>query len=132
VIVKVPVSFGELADKITILELKAELIDDAPKLVIIRKELSLLRKEFERVMSQFPNQAKKINAMMEELYKTNRKLWDVENKLRSMESHRDFESEFIEAARKVYKLNDKRAKVKIKINKLFGSTINEVKSYTKY
>jgi predicted nucleic acid-binding Zn-ribbon protein len=128
----VPISFGELVDKITILELKAELIDDAQKLGIINKELTLLRKEFNRVNHDFPNHSGKINSLMDDLFKINRKLWDVENKLRSMESHREFESEFIEAARKVYKLNDKRAKAKIKINKLFGSTISEVKSYTKY
>ncbi len=131
-IVKVPVSFGELVDKITILELKAELIDDSMKLDIIDKELKMLRKEFNRVLSEFPNHVKKINSLMGDLYKINRKLWDVENNLRSMESHREFESEFIEAARKVYKLNDKRAKAKTKINKLFGSAIGEVKSYTKY
>ena len=131
-IVKVPVSFGELLDKITILELKAELIDDALKIGLIEKELRLLKKEFDRVMHEFPNHTKKINSLMGDLYKINRKLWNVENNLRSMESHREFESEFIEAARKVYKLNDKRAKAKTKINKLFGSAIGEVKSYIKY
>ena len=131
-IIKIPISAGELIDKITILEIKADMIDDEHKLGIIKKELSLLRKEFDRIEHDFPNLTKKINSFMEDLYSINRKLWNVENKLRSMESHREFESEFIEAARKVYKLNDKRAKVKAKINKLFGSPISEIKSYTKY
>lgn len=131
-IIKIPISAGELIDKITILEIKSELIDDDKKLEMINKELGLLGREFDRIKNDFPNLTKKINSLMEDLRRINRKLWNVEDKLRSMESHKEFESEFIEAARKVYKLNDKRAKVKAKINKLFGSTISEIKSYTKY
>ena len=131
-IIKIPISAGELIDKITILEIKTEFIDDSAKLSIINKELGLLKKEFDRVIREFPNLVKKINSAMKDLQNVNRKLWNVENKLRSMESHREFESEFIEAARKVYILNDKRGKIKNKINKVFGSTISEIKSYTKY
>ena len=131
-IIKIPISAGELVDKITILEIKKELITDTAKLGIINNELKLLSKEYDRVNRDFPKLVKKINSAKKDLLNVNRKLWDVENKLRSMESHREFESEFIEAARKVYILNDKRAKIKAKINKLFGSSISDVKSYTKY
>lgn len=75
---------------------------------------------------------KKIDFIKKELSKVNRKLWDTENKLRNLESKKEFHDEFINAARMVYKYNDKRAKLKNEINKLLGSKISEIKSYTKY
>lgn len=131
-IVKIQISAGELVDKITILQLKTEFISDETKLEIINNELKQLYKEFEKIQGDFPKLLKKINTFKKELYKINHKLWHTENTLRLFESKKEFHDEFIEAARMVYKYNDKRAKLKNEVNELLGSKISEVKSYSKY
>jgi len=131
-IIKIPISPGELIDKITILQIKTEFITDGVKLNVINDELSHLNSEFDKIKDDFPKLLKKINTFKKELYKVNRNLWDTENKLRLFESKKEFLDEFIEAARMVYKYNDKRAKLKNEVNELLGSKISEVKSYSKY
>jgi len=130
--IKIPISAGELIDKLTILELKTEHIKDKDKLVIINKELKLLNREYDYLLYDFPKLKRKLNSLKTELYKINNKLWDTENKLRVFESHKEFKEEFIEAAREVYICNDNRSKIKNKINELLGSKISEVKDYSKY
>jgi predicted nucleic acid-binding Zn-ribbon protein len=130
--IKIQISAGELIDKITILELKTEYIKDKDKLGIINKELKLLNRELDYLYYDFPKLKRKLKSHKSELYKINNKLWETENKLRVFESYKDFKDDFIEAARKVYIYNDKRSKIKNKINELLGSKLNEVKDYTKY
>ena len=131
-VIKIPISPGELIDKITILELKTEFITDEATLDVINSELEHLNKEFENILDDFPKLSKKINSFKKELYNINKKLWDTENKLRLHESKKEFHDDFIESARMVYKHNDKRAKLKREVNELLGSKISEIKSYLKY
>jgi predicted nucleic acid-binding Zn-ribbon protein len=130
--IKIPISAGELIDKITILELKTEYIKDKDKIEIINKELKLLNRELDYLNYDFPKLKRKLNSHKSELYKINNMLWDTENKLRVFESNKEFKEDFIEAARKVYIYNDKRSKIKNRINELLGSKLSEVKDYTKY
>ena len=119
------ISAGELIDKITILEIKREKIKEEEKLVEVEKELKSLNLTKEKfitnnnLISDFKNKLKDINI----------KLWDVENGKRAAEKNQDFGQEFISLARNVYKLNDKRAKIKLAINNALGSNIKEVKSH---
>jgi len=122
--VRAPISLGELYDKISILEIKTERISDAQKLVRIRAELSALRE----VAALYPADAQ----LYAQLKEVNLKLWDVEDAIREEERQKSFGDAFIELARSVYKLNDKRAATKKEINLRSGSAIVEVKSYTPY
>ena len=119
------ISAGELFDKITILEIKKTKISNKEKLVEIEKELSSLN---ETVRNFIPDQ-KNISNDIKNLKEINLKLWDIEDGKRAAEKNKDFGKEFIELARKVYKLNDERAKIKLSINTSLGSNIKEVKSY---
>ena len=130
--IQIPISPGELADKITILEIKAKLIKDKEKRKSINSELKLLNKEFDKIKKSFPKISGKINARKKKLYDINKKLWNIEDKLRLMESKKEFNDKFIKAARMVYKYNDSRSGIKNEINGLLGSKISEVKSYAKY
>ena len=125
-IIKVPISFGELVDKITILRIKQNKIDDKEKRKFIEDELQVLVRYFSSYSS--------VDIVREftELETVNKKLWDIEDKLRVKESKKEFDKEFIELARSVYFTNDKRAEIKKKINELTGSDIMEVKSYVEY
>ena len=119
------ISAGELIDKITILEIKKVKISNKEKLAEIDKELLSLnetKRKFipeEILISDHINKLKKINL----------KLWDIENGKRLAEKNNDFGSNFIDLARKVYKTNDERAKIKLLINNILGSNIKEVKSH---
>ena len=119
------ISAGELIDKITILEIKKTKINDAIKLKDVEKELSSLNSTFE---ISIPNSSK-IQSLIDNLKSINLNLWDIENKKRQAESNNDFGEKFIELARSVYKTNDERAKIKLKINNILGSNIKEVKSH---
>ena len=121
--VMIPVSVGELIDKITILRIKAQLIIGLEKLKNIEQELQLL--EEVRDNTDFPD----LDLLEQELYKVNRQLWDIENYKRTCEQTGNFDLLFIEAARNVYLKNDLRAQIKKQINTLAGSTIVEEKSY---
>ena len=119
------ISAGELFDKITILEIKKAKISNKEKLIDINKELSSLN---ETVKKFIPDQSS-ISRHINDLKNINLKLWDIEDGKRAAEKNKDFGKEFIELARKVYKLNDERAKIKLSINTSLGSNIKEVKSY---
>ena len=126
--VNIPVSLGELLDKISILEIKNKKILDDTKLVNIKKELSGLR----QVLESSNINLSEINDLYEELYKINLTLWDIEDSIRILEKNESFDQEFIDFARKVYITNDKRFEVKNKINKTFNSKYVEEKSYEDY
>jgi len=119
------ISVGELLDKLTILEIKLEKISDKESLKIIEKEYQILNKTDGIDKNQY-------KALFDELKSTNRKLWDIENEKRLCEKNSDFGEKFIKVSRDVHFMNDKRAKIKSKINQLSGSNIREVKQYTKY
>ena len=125
--INIPVSVGELVDKVTILEIKIKMINDKSKLKDVRKELGLLKKVFIKKNINL----KKIKIDTDNLKKINQRLWFIEDKKRKHEKLKKFDSNFIKLARNVYKLNDKRAMYKFNINKITGSDIIEVKSYEK-
>ena len=126
--VYVQTSVGELIDKMTILEIKKEKISDKNSLTIINKEYSSLEESIKKDV-KMSNEIKKLWG---ELKKINLKLWEIEDGIRLCEKNKKFDEKFIELARSVYKFNDLRAKIKSKINQLSGSTIKEIKQYTKY
>ena len=119
------ISAGELIDKITILEIKKEKITNKDKLIEIEKELLSLNDTMKKFI---PNNSE-ISKFKDSLKDINLKLWEIEDGKRSAEKNNDFGEKFIELARKVYKFNDERAKIKLAINNALGSNIKEVKSY---
>ena len=119
------ISAGELVDKITILEIKKNKISDENKLKEIDKELNSLN----NTMDKFILEKSKILTFKDQLKEINLKLWDIESGKRTAEKNNDFGKIFIELARNVYKFNDERAKIKLKINETLGSNIKEVKSH---
>jgi hypothetical protein len=126
--ITVPISPGELIDKLTILEIKSARMSDAAKLANVRVELSLLQTTWR----ESAHSATDINAEWAELRRINAELWDIEDRIRDKERDRLFDEEFIELARAVYVTNDERARVKREINTKLGSRIVEEKSYAKY
>lgn len=126
--IRIEVSPGELLDKISILEIKAERIADPAKLKNIRHELGLYRGIRE---SRIPGVAA-VDALVRDLKAVNEILWNVENEIRVCEANRDFGRGFVELARSVYRTNDRRAAIKREINTLCGSPIVEEKSYSEY
>tara|TARA_B100000424_G_scaffold151230_1_gene115335 strand:+ start:190 stop:576 length:387 start_codon:yes stop_codon:yes gene_type:complete len=121
------ISLGELADKLTILEIKLKKIEDKESINIINKEYQSLNNIDLKGID-----LKKYKALFNELKSVNEKLWDIENEKRLLEKNSDFEDKFIQVSRNVHFMNDKRAKIKKEINRTFGSNIEEVKEYTKY
>lgn len=122
----IPISIGELLDKITILKIKKLKIKDTTKLENINKELELLLK----IVTDLRIDKKRMyEEYMYTLYETNNCLWNIENQLREFETKQQFDDWFIETARKVYEFNDKRARLKKEINQLYGSDLMEEKSY---
>ena len=119
------ISAGELFDKITILEIKKAKISNKEKLIEINKELSSLNESVKKFIPDQSNISKYIN----DLKNINLKLWDIEDGKRAAEKNKNFDKKFIELARNVYKFNDERAKIKLKINEILGSNIKEVKSH---
>ena len=124
--INIPVSPGELLDKISILEIKLEMISDIDKNGFVKKEHSLLSNIAKTHL------LKNHSKLVSELLYLNKQLWNIEDDLRSLEKEESFNDSFIELARKVYITNDKRASVKSKINELYQSEIREVKSYSDY
>jgi len=124
----VPISCGELIDKITILEIKAERISDPAKVVNVRTELDLLSATWGR----HPWSRIDIAAERDRLRAVNETLWEIEDRIRLKEKAQAFDAEFIELARAVYFRNDERAAVKREINLRVGSTLVEEKSYQDY
>ena len=119
------ISAGELVDKITILEIKKEKISNNEKLLEINKELNALLDTLKKSNINIDS----IKPLWAELKNINLSLWNIEDGKREAEKKKEFGENFIELARKVYKINDQRADVKSKINKFLGSNIREVKSY---
>ena len=119
------ISAGELIDKITILEIKKAKITNKDKLIEIEKELLSLNDTMKKFI---PNNSE-ISKFKDSLKDINLKLWDIEDGKRSAEKNNDFGEKFVELARKVYKFNDERAKIKLSINNALGSNIKEGKSY---
>lgn len=126
--IKVPISPGELVDKITILEIKSARMTDAAKLANVRVELDSLQDTWRT--SAYASQD--IASQWAALRTINEKLWDIEDLIRDKERARTFDQEFIDLARAVYITNDERAAVKRDINTRLGSRIVEEKSYAKY
>lgn len=124
----IPISWGELFDKITILQIKSEKILSPDSLKNVDKELKELRLIFDKAF------AENLLALefMEKLRQINFELWNIEDQIREKERKKAFDNEFIQLARSVYMKNDQRSVIKGKINKAFGSDLVEQKSYSKY
>lgn len=127
-LILIPVSLGELADKITILEIKKEKISDQAKLTNIVRELDLLSD----VLHKQPVGDDVFHRLLRELGEVNRRLWDIEDRIRDCEREGRFDQTFIDLARGVYQSNDVRARLKFEINSRYGSALVEEKSYAAY
>jgi septation ring formation regulator EzrA len=123
----VPISAGELMDKITILEIKSERIKNQSQLENVRRELGALR-----AIALSSADRAELNRLCGELKQINESLWDVEDAIRECEARGDFGESFIELARAVYRLNDQRARLKQAINRATGSRFIEEKSYKSF
>ncbi len=126
--ISVPVSFGELIDKLTILEIKMARINDAAKLANVRTELELLNGTWTAAAASRTD----IGTERANLKAVNEKLWEIEDRIRGKERSQAFDAQFIELARAVYFENDKRALIKREINLKLGSALIEEKSYENY
>ncbi|MDQ1094285.1 hypothetical protein QE400_003698 [Xanthomonas sacchari] len=124
----VPVSFGELLDKIAILQIKSERIEDAGKLANVRAELSAL----EKTWMAHPAAGGDVARLRADLKAVNERLWVIEDEIRIKEKAQAFDEEFIKLARSVYYENDERARLKKEINLALGSSYVEEKSYQDY
>jgi len=127
-LIQTPVSYGELIDKITILEIKSRRIADAAKLANVRNELDLLNATWANDAAARTD----ISAERARLLAVNELLWDIEDRIRLKEKAQAFDAEFIELARSVYFRNDERAAFKREINLKLGSQLVEEKSYQDY
>jgi hypothetical protein len=126
--ITVPISPGELLDKITILRIKSQRMTDPKKLANVRLELAAL----EETWAKSVYGAKDIEADLSALMRVNERLWVIEDDIRDKERAQAFDAEFIRLARAVYVENDERAAIKRRINVALGSTIVEEKSYADY
>lgn len=122
--INIPVSIGELFDKYVILKIKEEKIKDPTKLENIKREISFLKP----LVDSFSLRP----LLWLDLFKVNGTLWKIEDRIREKERKKEFDAVFISLARRIYKLNDRRAKIKRTINEEYGSQIVEEKSYGKY
>jgi len=127
-VIKVPVSFGEVLDKITILEIKSERIKDEAKLKNVRLELD----ELSATWNDAVTDQNAIAELRKQLKAVNEELWVIEDDIRDQEAGQDFGARFIELARAVYVTNDKRAAIKKEVNLALGSRFVEEKSYQDY
>lgn len=126
--IKIELSVGELLDKITILQIKTERINNTSKLENVNKELRVLQSQWEAS----PYSQNDLYANISKLKAINEELWDIEDKIRDKEKQQAFDESFIKLARAVYFTNDKRAEVKRVINSETGSELVEEKSYSDY
>jgi hypothetical protein len=125
--ITIPVSIGELIDKLSILHVKQTKITNEEKLEYVNKEFELLH-----IMSSVYLNQPEIETLYHSLVTINSKLWDIEDELRVLEQEKKFTGKFIDVARKVYFTNDERFRLKNEINKFTDSEIREVKDYVKY
>lgn len=124
----VPVSPGELLDKITILRIKTARILDAAKLANVRLELDLLERTWHGSRFVTADLSREEHALQQ----VNERLWDIEDRIREKEARQTFDRDFVELARSVYHSNDERAAIKKRINQALGSRLVEEKSYQQY
>ena len=122
------VSISELLDKLSILEIKLEKIKDHKKLKFITNEHSILKNQLDNNVES----NEKLSELFQSLKEINTRLWKIEDDKRQCEKDKDFGEKFIKLSRDVHFLNDDRAKIKLEINNLTGSTIKEIKEYTSY
>ena len=122
------ISAGELLDKLSILEIKLNKIKNPALLQEIKKDYNIINEAKNKNI----NSSNVINVLYKDLKKINEQLWEIEDKIRLCEKNSDFKGKFIQLARDVYLTNDKRSKIKLEINKILGSNIQEVKQYTQY
>jgi hypothetical protein len=125
--VSIPVSIGEMIDKLSILQVKKTKVSNVEKLGFINKEFDLLYNFSSEYFSNL-----EIELIYEKLILVNTNLWDIEDQLRILEKEKKFDTEFIKLARKVYFTNDERFRLKNEINLLTSSEIREIKDYVKY
>ena len=125
---QVPISWGELFDKITILQIKLENLKEVNALKNVKLEHDQLCIIYNRNFSENEN----AKDLISDLKIINQKLWDIEDKIRDKERSKTFNEDFIELARKVYFTNDERSQIKRNINEIFGSELIEEKSYAHY
>ena len=125
--ITIPVSVGELIDKLSILHVKQTKIINPEKLAYVNKEFELLY----NFSSVYLNN-EEISKLYHELVNTNSELWEIEDMLRVIEAEKTFDSKFVELSRSVYHTNDKRFSLKNEINERTSSEIREVKEYIKY
>ena len=123
----IEISAGELIDKMTILEIKLEKINNPSSRKEIQKEFDILKKSALDLKKD-----EDLGKQYEKLKSVNSKLWDIENKKRLCEKENNFKEEFVKLSRDIHFLNDERAKIKLYINESLGSNIKEIKEYTKY
>ena len=126
--VSVEISYGELIDRITILEIKTRRLADPQRRNHVAAELAQLQQRRWEKLSD----SGRLAALQQELKEINERLWEIENRIRSKERSKTFDQEFIELARSVYLQNDLRASIKQRINEEFGSGIVEQKEYQRY
>ena len=126
--IEVKISYGELFDKISILEIKKNKLTNNDDLIKINYELTLLQKK----LSESKINSSLIATLSQNLQDINLKLWNIEDEIREKERNKEFDDEFIKLARDVYITNDERAKIKNEINSKLNSKVFEVKSYKKY
>ena len=124
----VEISYGELLDKISILEIKKERINDSEKLKFINDEFNILKDQLNKNVKS----DEKLDNLFISLKEINSKLWVIENEKRMCEKNSDFGENFIKLSRDVHFLNDERANIKLEINNHTGSKIKEIKEYTNY
>ena len=122
------ISAGELLDKLSILEIKLNKIKNPALLQEIKKDYNIINEAKNKNI----NSSNEINVLYTDLKKINEQLWEIEDKIRLCEKNSDFKDKFIQLARDVYFKNDKRSRIKLEINKILGSNIQEVKQYTQY
>ena len=126
--INVELSYGEMLDKITILQIKSERISDAAKVANVNKELGLLNNLWQADEKSSVDISNEFTVLKE----INEKIWDIEDDIRDKERAKEFDEKFIELARSVYFSNDKRAEIKREINMKLGSELTEEKSYSDY
>ncbi len=126
--VKVDISAGELIDKLTILQIKAERIGDPSKL----NNVQIALRHFSEIRDNALSPSDKLTRLEKRLKALNEKLWDIEDEIRNCEAAKDFGPRFIELARSIYQTNDERANMKKQIDELVGSTLTDEKSYADY
>ena len=125
---QVPISWGELFDKITILQIKLENLTSKNALENVEQELIKLQS----ILTQNGPKTMETLQLEGELRQINQQLWGIEDKIRDKERNNAFDDEFIQYARSVYITNDERSRIKRKINDMFGSELVEEKSYAEY